>query len=71
MTTRWVYGNGSLGQFYSGSSFKDTTSPDDQPTAGQVWRTLNSGCQDIPTELHPGRTGTPGVPSRGTGHTAV
>jgi subtilisin family serine protease len=33
------------------SSFKDTTSPDDQPAAGQVSRTLNSGCQDIPTEL--------------------
>ncbi len=33
------------------SSFKDTTSPDDQPASGQVSRTLNSGCQDIPTEL--------------------
>ena len=33
------------------SSFKDTTSPDDQPKAGQVSRTLNSGCEDIPTEL--------------------
>ncbi|MDQ6896532.1 MAG: S8 family serine peptidase [Actinomycetota bacterium] len=33
------------------SSFKDTTSPDDQPRSGQVARTLNSGCQDIPTEL--------------------
>jgi subtilisin family serine protease len=33
------------------SSFKDTTSPDDQPAAGQVSRTLNSGCNDIPTEL--------------------
>ncbi len=33
------------------SSFNDTTSPDDQPTAGHVDRTLNSGCEDIPTEL--------------------
>ncbi len=34
------------------SSFKDTGSPDDQPTAsGFVTRTLNSGCEDIPTEL--------------------
>ena len=33
------------------SSFKDTTSPDDQPASGQVSRTLNSGCEDIPTEL--------------------
>jgi subtilisin family serine protease len=33
------------------SSFKDNGSPDDQPTSGQVSRTLNSGCQDIPTEL--------------------
>ena len=33
------------------SSFHDTTSPDDQPKAGWVDRTLNSGCQDIPTEL--------------------
>ncbi len=33
------------------SSFKDTTSPDDQPKSGQVSRTLNSGCEDIPTEL--------------------
>ncbi|NUR16541.1 MAG: S8 family serine peptidase [Dermatophilaceae bacterium] len=33
------------------SSFKDTTSPDDQPSSGFVTRTLNSGCEDIPTEL--------------------
>jgi subtilisin family serine protease len=33
------------------SSFMDTTSPDDQPASGQVSRTLNSGCEDIPTEL--------------------
>jgi subtilisin family serine protease len=33
------------------SSFQDTTSPDDQPKSGQVARTLNSGCEDIPTEL--------------------
>ena len=33
------------------SSFKDTTSPDDQPASGFVTRTLNSGCEDIPTEL--------------------
>ena len=33
------------------SSFKDTTSPDDQPVSGQVSRTLNSGCEDIPAEL--------------------
>ncbi len=33
------------------SSFHDTTSPDDQEPAGFVDRTLNSGCQDIPTEL--------------------
>ncbi|GGM88120.1 hypothetical protein GCM10009721_11410 [Terrabacter tumescens] len=33
------------------SSFKDTGSPDDQPASGQVSRTLNSGCEDIPTEL--------------------
>ncbi|HET7801783.1 MAG TPA: S8 family serine peptidase [Humibacillus xanthopallidus] len=34
------------------SSFLDETSPDDQPTsAGYVKRTLNSGCEDIPTEL--------------------
>ncbi|MBW8731103.1 MAG: S8 family serine peptidase [Terrabacter sp.] len=33
------------------SSFKDTTSPDDQQPAGFVTRTLNSGCEDIPTEL--------------------
>jgi subtilisin family serine protease len=33
------------------SSFHDTTSPDDQPPSGFVDRTLNSGCQDIPTEL--------------------
>ncbi|WP_343994357.1 S8 family peptidase, partial [Terrabacter terrae] len=30
------------------SSFKDTTSPDDQPSSGFVTRTLNSGCEDIP-----------------------
>src|SRR6478752_7757589 len=33
------------------SSFHDTTSPDDQPASGFVTRTLNSGCEDIPTEL--------------------
>ena len=33
------------------SSFKDTTSPDDQPASGLVTRTLNSGCEDIPAEL--------------------
>ncbi|MFM6850313.1 MAG: S8 family peptidase, partial [Terrabacter sp.] len=33
------------------SSFKDTTSPDDQPKSGQVPRALNNGCEDIPTEL--------------------
>ncbi|MEW1952290.1 S8 family serine peptidase [Terrabacter sp. NPDC080008] len=33
------------------SSFKDTTSPDDQPSSGFVTRTLNSGCEDIPAEL--------------------
>jgi subtilisin family serine protease len=33
------------------SSFHDTTSPDDQPSSGFVDRTLNSGCEDIPTEL--------------------
>jgi subtilisin family serine protease len=33
------------------SSFHDLTSPDDQPAAGFVDRTLNSGCEDIPTEL--------------------
>ena len=33
------------------SSFRDKTSPDDQPAAGFVDRTLNSGCEDIPTEL--------------------
>ena len=33
------------------SSFHDTTSPDDQPATGFVDRTLNSGCEDIPTEL--------------------
>jgi subtilisin family serine protease len=29
----------------------DTTSPDDQPPSGQVNRTINSRCNDIPTEL--------------------
>lgn len=29
----------------------DTTSPNDQPPSGQVNRTINSGCADIPTEL--------------------
>jgi subtilisin family serine protease len=29
----------------------DATSPDDQPAAGLVSRTINNGCSDIPTEL--------------------
>jgi subtilisin family serine protease len=29
----------------------DTTSPDDQPPSGQVSRTINNSCNDIPTEL--------------------